>query len=203
MKQRWVERHEYVVTTWSAAPPDAVYDVLADLSTHIDWSGRQLGDRAERLLSIDAPPGLARVDMEFSSTGYTPVGTFHDRSRITTAERPSRLEYVTQSELELTSGRAMASVFANRFLIEPVGSSSRITRSVSQPSYYAPAPWWAHIFGWPPIALLAYWLMARSTAMATLRNLALLAEERARAGVTPAANDSPPAGSALPGITGR
>ncbi|MGZ4603736.1 MAG: hypothetical protein ACXV0U_09085, partial [Kineosporiaceae bacterium] len=48
--------------TWDAhcdAPPAAVYDVLADLSTHLDWGGRRQR-RNFRLTALHAE-GPARV----------------------------------------------------------------------------------------------------------------------------------------------
>ncbi len=50
------------------APAAVVYDVLADLQSHLDWAGqRQL--ETTRLLTMDAPPGPAVIGVEFVTTG--------------------------------------------------------------------------------------------------------------------------------------
>src|SRR5206468_1417015 len=39
----------------SSVGPEAVYDLLADLQSHLDWSGRRQAETT-RLLTMDAPP---------------------------------------------------------------------------------------------------------------------------------------------------
>lgn len=194
---RWIERHEYRLSGRTPAPPEAVYDTLADLASHLEWSGARLPESAERLLTLEAPPGPARAGTEFASTGHTPIGTFRDRSRVTIAERPARFEFVTESSLILKNGAAVASTWVHRFEIEPEASGSRVTRIDRQARFYAPAPWWMRIFAWPPIAVLGYRLMARSTAERTHINLLRMAEERA--GVPSAAGAASTAPSATDG----
>lgn len=176
---RWIERHEYRLTGVTSAPPEAVYDTLADLASHREWSGARLPDSAERLLTLEAPPGPAREGTEFTSTGSTSIGTFRDRSRVTVAERPTRFEFVTESSLMLKDGTLLASTWVHRFEIQPEAPGSRVTRIDRQARFYTPAPWWIRIFGWPPIAVLGYRLMARATAERTHANLLRMAEERA------------------------
>jgi hypothetical protein len=50
------------------APAEAVYDLLADLHSHLEWAGqRQL--ETTRLLTMEAPPGPAGIGTEFFTTG--------------------------------------------------------------------------------------------------------------------------------------
>ncbi|MBA3738496.1 MAG: hypothetical protein H0W97_07990 [Actinobacteria bacterium] len=72
------------VEATSRATTEAVYAVLADLSSHTVWAGERQGKRT-RLLTIDALAGPAAVGTEFHSTGSDPMGTFSDRSVVTEA----------------------------------------------------------------------------------------------------------------------
>jgi hypothetical protein len=80
----------------STASPEAIYDVLADLRTHLVWGGAQQRF-GFRLLSLDAPAGPATTGTSFTSTGGIPMSPrhFEDRSAVTLAVRPSRFEFVT------------------------------------------------------------------------------------------------------------
>jgi len=78
------------------APADVVYELLADLPSHLEWAGqRQL--ETTRLLSLDAPSGPARVGTEFHTTGSDgKVARWSDRSVVTEATRPHVFEFVTE-----------------------------------------------------------------------------------------------------------
>jgi hypothetical protein len=68
------------------ARPEAVYDVLVDLRTHLEWGGaRQSGDF--RLQSLEASADPATVGTNFSSTGTIPMSArrWEDRSTVTIA----------------------------------------------------------------------------------------------------------------------
>jgi hypothetical protein len=80
-----------------SAPPEVVYDLLADIGSHLDWGGRrQL--KLFRLLRVDAPTRAARTDDEFRSEGTAFfVNRVVDRSRVTEARRPIAFELVTES----------------------------------------------------------------------------------------------------------
>ena len=68
------------------ARPEAVYDVLADLRTHLEWGGaRQSGDF--RLQSLEASAGPGTVGTNFSGTGTIPMSArrWEDRSTVTIA----------------------------------------------------------------------------------------------------------------------
>src|SRR5437879_11734648 len=79
-----------------SAPPDVVYDFLADLGSHLTWGGKQQTSDF-RLLSLEAPAGPAGVGTTFTSTGTIPMSSRHweDRSKVTPAERPNTSEFVT------------------------------------------------------------------------------------------------------------
>ena len=81
----------------SSAPPEGVYELLADLRSHLDWAGqRQL--ETTRLLTMNAPSGPATVGTEFRTTGSDgKVARFSDRSVVTEATRPQVFEFVTES----------------------------------------------------------------------------------------------------------
>ena len=86
----------------SRAPAEAVWDVLADLEGHGTWGsshGKEGG-----LSSIEAPGGSAVVGTEFTSTGEDRMCRMTDRSVVTEADRPSVLEFVTESAMALKRG---------------------------------------------------------------------------------------------------
>jgi len=56
------------LTRLCSAPPDVVYDFLADLGTHMTWGGNQQTSDF-RLLSLEAPAGSASAGTTFTSTG--------------------------------------------------------------------------------------------------------------------------------------
>src|SRR5438093_11474473 len=87
------------VSEQAAASPEAVYDLLADLSTHIEWGGSWQPSRTQRLQSMEAPEGPATVGVEFWSIGTTGAGSWHDRSTVTEATRPSLFEFATEGIL--------------------------------------------------------------------------------------------------------
>ena len=102
-----------------AAPPEAVYDVIADLRNHLVWSG----ERADgfKMLTLDAPEGPAPVGTTFSSTGAAGKDTFHDRSVVTEATRPSRLVIETDARLERRRAPVWEAHFSHRYDIRPLG----------------------------------------------------------------------------------
>ena len=50
------------------APGETVYELLADLQSHLEWAGRRQLETT-RLLTMEAPPGPAGVGTEFFTTG--------------------------------------------------------------------------------------------------------------------------------------
>jgi hypothetical protein len=115
-----------------AAPPAAIYDLLADLRSHLQWGGaQQSGDF--RLLSLDAPDGPAGVGTVFSSTGSIPMSGKHweDRSTVTVAVRPSTFEFVTEAHVG-TGTRAMLARYVHRYDVAPTSGGSLVTYTMTQ-----------------------------------------------------------------------
>ena len=73
----------------SAAPPEVVFDTIADLRNHLDWSGERASSETFKLLSMEAPEGPAVIGTAFASSGSADNGTFHDRSEVTVASGPT------------------------------------------------------------------------------------------------------------------
>ena len=84
----------------SAASAQAVYDVLADLRTHVVWGGKAYGAKLQHLLAIDCPFEPATVGAEFRSVGYTSHGAWHDHSTVTEATPWSAFEFVTRGTMQ-------------------------------------------------------------------------------------------------------
>ena len=160
----------------SKAPADAVYDLLADIPSHLEWGGRQQ-KKKYRLLSIDAPEGPARVGTEFSSTGADAMGEFADSSVVTEATRPSLFEFVTEARLSTKKGTVVEWTTVHRYEITPLAEGCRIVytfRTVRMSEL--------------PGALVAFKIpglraiplrMGGSNLRKGFRNLARLAEQRA------------------------
>jgi len=116
----------------STAPPEVVYDTLADLQTHLEWGGVE--QRSDfRLLSLDAPEGPATVGTWFISTGAIPmsVRTWSDRSTVTIAERPDIFEFVTQATARRPR-RSMEATYRHRYEITAAPGGSRVTYTFTQ-----------------------------------------------------------------------
>ncbi len=89
----------------SAASPQVVYDTIADLRNHLDWSGERASSETFKLLSIEAPDGPAAVGTAFTSSGSADNGTFHDRSEVTVATSPTTFVIETDSHLDRKRGK--------------------------------------------------------------------------------------------------
>jgi hypothetical protein len=113
---------ETVVSVRSPATPMEVYDVLADLQTHLVWGAGKNG-----LRSLTAPPGPARVGTEFESTGDDPLGPFEDRSVVTEARPGELFEFVTDAHQRSRRGGQVEWTLVHRYEIEPVDDGSRVT----------------------------------------------------------------------------
>ncbi len=122
------------------APAESVYDLLADLRSHLEWAGqRQL--ETTRLLILQAPPGSAGVGTEFLSTGSDgKVARWSDRSVVTEATRPEVFEFVTEGRREGKPGsRPWLSTAVHRYELasEPIGCrvtyTQELTRLVGAP----------------------------------------------------------------------
>lgn len=110
------------------APAEAVYDLLADLHSHLDWAGqRQL--ETTRLLTMEAPPGPAGVGTEFFTTGSDgKAARWLDRSVVTEATRPEVFEFVTEGRRQGKPGTSpWLSTAAHRYELASEGSGCRVT----------------------------------------------------------------------------
>ena len=116
----------------STASPEAIYDVLADLRTHLTWGGAQQRF-GFRLLSLDAPAGPATAGTSFTSTGAIPMSPrhFEDRSAVTLAVRPSRFEFVTYATAHGARG-SMRATYAHRYEIVATPGGSVVTYTLTQ-----------------------------------------------------------------------
>ncbi len=114
------------------APPEVVYDMLADLRSHLIWGGaRQGGDY--RLLSLEAPDGPATAGTTFTTRGSIPMSRkrWEDISTVTAAARPSAFEFVTEGRVG--SGRkAMVARFTHRYEVAPAEGGSIVIYTMTQ-----------------------------------------------------------------------
>jgi len=117
------------MTARSSASPASVYDLLADIGSHLVWAGEQQ-DKRYRLTSIEAPGGQAAVGTAWTSTGLVPMSRAHweDRSTVITAERPRLFEFITEGRVAVR--KPMTATFLNRYLITPDGEGCRVTHQL-------------------------------------------------------------------------
>lgn len=173
-------RHELSVSVehLSSANPEAVYDVLSDLRTHAVWGGERQSETT-RIVSIDAPEGEASVGTEFQTVGEDPMGRFTDRSVVTTAERPSVFEFVTEATLETKKGATVDWTNVHRYELRgngkgcEIGYTVRIARISSLPGLL-------RVFNLPVLSGLAMKASA-PVGRRGVENLAAMAAERADA----------------------
>ena len=161
-------------TVTSSASPEAVYDVIAELSNHVVWSGEMAASEGFKMLSIDAPDGPAAVGTTFSSSGSAQKDTFRDRSVVTEATRPSVFVIETDATLERKNAPTWEAHFVHRYDITPEGNGSKIvyTETIERVNYL---PYWLK----PGIrTIFKPWVNRADRKQ--LRNLARLAEERSR-----------------------
>jgi hypothetical protein len=110
------------------APGEAVWDLLAELPSHLEWAGkRQL--ETTRLLTMEAPPGSAGVGTEFFTTGSDgKVARWSDRSVVTETTRPEVFEFVTEGRRQGKEGRdPWLSTAVHRYEIAPRTGGCRVT----------------------------------------------------------------------------
>jgi Polyketide cyclase / dehydrase and lipid transport len=162
------------VSVRTTASPEVVYDTIADLRAHLEWSGERASDDTFKLLALEASDDRAVEGTTFTSTGANFNGTFHDRSTVTVATRPNAFVIDTDARLDRKHGRPWEVHFTHRYDIESdPGGGARIvyTETIDRLNY---VPYW-----------LKAWIrpLSRSVIMKAdtkqLENLAALAEERA------------------------
>jgi len=115
-----------------AAPPEAVYDMLADLHSHLHWGGEKQR-RDFRILSLEAPDGPATVGTTFATTGAIPMSgkRWEDRSTVTAAARPSTFEFLTDARVG-SGHRAMSARYIHRYEVTPVEGGCTVTYTQTQ-----------------------------------------------------------------------
>lgn len=162
--------HASVPTT---ASPPAVYDLLADLSTHRVWAGEQ-GKKGFRLLSVDAPAGQLSVGDRWSSVGSARnAESFVDASRVVDARPGHCFGFDTQSRLDRKRRPTWHVRFAHRYTLVADGSGSIIEYTCEvRPENYK--PYWLQ-----PVLKLMTPLMVQAAIRSNLRNLARMAETAA------------------------
>lgn len=161
----------------SAAPAEAVYELLADIRSHLEWAGK-MQSKHYRLLTIDAPAGPASVGTEFSSTGADAMGEFVDSSVVTEASWPSLFEFVTQARLATKKGTVIEWTTVHRYELQPHGNAIRIAYTL-RTVRISELPGALAMFKVPGLRSLLLRIGA-SNARRGLRNLARLAQDRAR-----------------------
>ena len=162
----------------SAASPETVYDLLADLRTHATWGGERQ-KKNTRIVSIVAPEGPASVGTEFDTTGADPMGAFRDRSVVTEASRPSVFEFVTEAGLETKKGKRSGWTVIHRYELSAEGDGCHIAYSL-RITRVSDLVGMLGLFNVPILSGLAM-KASEGVARRGVRNLAQMAEERASA----------------------
>jgi hypothetical protein len=160
----------------STAPATAVYDLLSNVRSHLDWGGRMQPKKTYRLLSIDAPDGPAAVGTEFRSTGGDAMGEFADSSVVTEATRPDLFEFVTEARLFTKKGKVVEWTTVHRYEIARQGSGCRIGYTL-RTVRISELPGALAMFKVPGLRSLLL-RIGGSNARRGLRNLAKLAGDR-------------------------
>jgi hypothetical protein len=163
------------VEATSTARPQTVYDLLADLSSHLVWAGERQGKKT-RLLTLDAPAGSAVVGTEWLSTGSDPMGTFSDRSVVTEATPGTAFEFVTEARLTTKQGRISEWTSVERYDVEAAAQGCRIV-ATSRVTRISELPGMVALFNVPALRELGLKVSAK-VSRRTVRNLARVAEER-------------------------
>jgi hypothetical protein len=160
----------------SSAPPAVVYETVADLRNHLDWSGERASSDTFKLLSIEAPDGPATVGTVFTSSGAADNGTFHDRSVVTEATGLRTFVIETDAHLDRKRGKPWDAHFIHRYDISPEGDGSRITytETIERVNY---VPYWLQ-----PVIRSLFKVYVNRADRKQLANLARLAEERSGSG---------------------
>ncbi len=162
------------------AQAEVVYDLLAEVRTHLEWAGTKQPKENFRLLTIEAPAGLASVGTEFRSTGADPMGRFADSSVVTEAARPSLFEFVTEARLSTKKGEIVEWTNIHRYeLVARAAEVCRISYTL-RVVRISELPGELAMFKIPGLRSLGLRVSA-SFARRGIRNLARLAEERAGA----------------------
>lgn len=159
----------------TSAPPEAVYDLLADVRSHLEWGGNR-GKENFRLTAIEVEDAPVRQGSEWSSTGIAPDGTFRDRSVVTEASRPSTLAFVTNAHVNFKKGGEGDWTLVNRYEIQAEGSGSLVTytQRLTRATKLGPMKMMLN-----PLFAGVGRMMVSGLVKPAMKNLAAMAEERA------------------------
>ncbi|MGC1406179.1 MAG: SRPBCC family protein [Candidatus Dormiibacterota bacterium] len=115
-----------------SAPPDAVYDLLSDLRSHLSWGGEEQAGNY-RLLSLEAPDGPASAGTVFVTTGSIPMSRrrWQDRSTVTSVLRPLAFAFVTDAKV-VGGPRQMHARYLHNYAITSCGGGSTVTYELTQ-----------------------------------------------------------------------
>ena len=166
----------FTMTSRTTAPPEAVYDVLADVRGHLDWAGDR-GHKKFRLTGIQADAAPVQKGAEWTSTGSAPDGKFTDRSIVTDATRPSHLEFTTEAHVVFRKGGEGDWTVVNRYEIAPDGTGSRVTYTQTIARANEMGPMKMMLI---PVVGGVMKGMVKGLVKPAMRNLATLAEDRAK-----------------------
>jgi hypothetical protein len=162
----------------SRAPAEVVYDLLADVPSHLEWGGRMQPKKSYRLLSVEAPELPATVGTEFTSTGADGMGTFADSSVVTEATRPGLFEFVTEAKLSTRKGVVVEWTNVHRYEIAALPDGCRIAYSL-RTLRISELPGPMVVFQIPGLRALGLRLGGSNSGKG-LRNMARLAEQWAK-----------------------
>jgi quercetin dioxygenase-like cupin family protein len=160
------------------APVETVYELLADIQSHLEWGGTRRS-KISRLLSMEAPVGPAAVGTEFTSTGEDSMTRMSDRSVVTEAIPSRTFEFVTESSWRLKlSGKQVNWTIVHHYDIAPHPVGSRITYSLrATRATSLPGP--LVIFRVPVVRSIVS-RMSMGQLKGGMRNLIRMAEERTK-----------------------
>jgi hypothetical protein len=118
--------YEMVLEAHCDASPSAVYDVLANLETHLDWAGRKQR-HGFQLTSLRAD-GPMRAGAEFTSVGSMPMTRtrWQDHSVVVRADQAAVIEFHTDGVAVWPSGRRTEARWEHRYDIEPAADGARV-----------------------------------------------------------------------------
>jgi uncharacterized protein YndB with AHSA1/START domain len=167
------------LTRRTSAPPEIVYDVLADLSSHAEWGGKRQY-KMFRLLSVDAPPGSAKEGTVYTSVGTIPMmsARWENTNTVTQANRPHLFEITTEGRIKWPKGADGEGTFVNRFEITPDGTGSKVVYRSHQFRFLNP-PWGLR---YPVLRNMTYRINIPVWYGRGFRNMLKMAEERSRIG---------------------
>jgi hypothetical protein len=166
----------FAATIRSGAAPAAVYALLANPATHLEWAGEQAPDKSFRLLTLSSAGEPAAVGATFTSTGAGGMRgtmTFHDTSTVTEATPSTVFAFATDAELVRTHRPAWQARFVHRYVLQPEGDGTLVTYTCKvYPVNYR--PYWLHPLFRPATGIMIPRAMRKN--MANLARQAELAE---------------------------